>query len=96
MKRKAVSILLLTFILLAIVSTNVFATNTNTERNIINNINNIATINNVTTNNTNRTNTVVNTTSLPKTGVDYSLFVVIGLFACSAVYAYAKIRKYKV
>ena len=67
----------------------------------------ISTINNTTTpvtTNTNTTNTntantntnssVYNNTSLPKTGVDYSIiFIILACVAC-AVYAYIKIRDY--
>lgn len=42
------------------------------------------------------TSTYNNTTSLPQTGAgDYTMILIIGLFAVSAVYAYKKIVDYK-
>lgn len=51
---------------------------------------------NNTTNNTNRnnSNSSVYDSNLPKTGIDYSVLFIIGIFAIVAVYAYIKIRKY--
>lgn len=51
---------------------------------------------NNTANNTNRnnSNSSVYDSNLPKTGVDYSVLFIIGIFAIVAIYAYIKIRKY--
>ena len=51
---------------------------------------------NNTANNTNinNSNSSVYDSNLPKTGVDYSVLFIIGIFAIVAIYAYIKIRKY--
>ena len=72
-------------------------TNTNT-----NTTNPIGTLNSTTNTNTNtNTNTTTNTnssvynnTSLPKTGVDYSILLIMLACAVCAIYAYIKIRNY--
>ena len=73
-------------------------TNTNT-----NTTNPIGTLNSTTNTNTNTKNTntntntnssVYNNTSLPKTGVDYSILLIMLACAVCAIYAYIKIRNY--
>lgn len=73
-------------------------TNTNT-----NTTNPIGTLNSTTNTNTNTKNTntntntnssVYNNTSLPKTGVDYSILFIMLACAVCAIYAYIKIRNY--
>lgn len=60
-------------------------TNTNTTKTNITNTN---------TANTNTNSSVYNNTSLPKTGVDYSIiFIILACVVC-AVYAFIKIRDY--
>lgn len=71
---------------------NVNSGNNTAENNNLSAINPIGNTNN--TNNT--TSTYNNTTNLPKTGAgDYTMILVIGIFAVIAVYAYKKIRDYK-
>lgn len=63
---------------------------TNTAANTTNTANAVNLIQNT------NTSTYNNTTSLPQTGAgDYTMILVIGLFAVSAVYAYKKIVDYK-
>lgn len=66
-----------------------------TENTSNNNVNTNANINTNTNVNTN-TNTNNTTDSIPYTGVDYSLLVIIAICGASAVYAYKKIRDYNI
>ena len=67
------------------VTTNTNTTNTNTTNKNTTNTN---------TANTNTNSSVYNNTSLPKTGVDYSIiFIILACVVC-AVYAFIKIRDY--
>ena len=50
--------------------------------------------NNTNNSNRNNSNSSVYDSNLPKTGVDYSVLFIIGIFAIVAIYAYMKIRKY--
>lgn len=69
----------------------------NRGNNTVNNLNNTNnTVNNV-TNNT-RNNTTNNTnkvTTMPNTGVDYSILLIVAICGISAIYAYKKISDYK-
>lgn len=58
----------------------------NTNNSVNNNVNN--TVNNAVNNKVN------NTTSIPNTGVDYSVVFIIAVCGISAIYAYKKIRDY--
>ena len=58
----------------------------NTNNSVNNNVNN--TVNNAVNNKVN------NTTSIPNTGVDYSVVFIIAVCGISAIYAYKKIRNY--
>lgn len=104
---KKVILMVMVVFLLSAITTVAFATNDNIQ--IIGNTNmdgvlNITDTNSSTTNTANavnliqntNTSTYNNTTSLPQTGAgDYTMILVIGLFAVSAVYAYKKIVDYK-
>lgn len=71
------------------------ANNLNNTNNTVNNVTNNATNN--TTNNT-RNNTINNTnkaTTMPNTGVDYSILLIVAVCGVSAIYAYKKISDYK-
>lgn len=73
----------------------------NIEENNSTNSNNTATnsikANTTNTNNTNVANNNVNkTATIPYTGIDYSVVVIIAICGISAVYAYKKIRDYNV
>lgn len=64
-----------------------------------NNTNNNSTNTNVTattTNNTNTNSNVNKTATIPYTGIDYSVLLIIAICGVSAVYAYKKIRDYNV
>lgn len=78
---------------------NISDTNSTTTNTAINDIGNIATPTNNLIQNTNtnaNTSTYNNTSNLPQTGAgDYTMILIIGLFAVSAVYAYKKIVDYK-
>ena len=50
--------------------------------------------NNTNNSNRNNSNSSVYDSNLPKTGVDYSVLFIIGIFVIVAIYAYMKIRKY--
>lgn len=52
--------------------------------------------NNTNGNNTNNNNTNNTTKSIPYTGIDYSVILIIAICGISAVYAYKKIRDYNV
>lgn len=67
-------------------------TNNTNNTNTSNNINN--TINNITANNTNNNSNA--TTSIPYTGINYSVIVIIAICGVSAIYAYKKIRDYNI
>ncbi len=62
--------------------------NTNVQKNI-----SAVTQNNITNNVANNTNT---NATIPYTGIDYSVIVIIAICGISAVYAYKKIREYNV
>lgn len=64
-------------------------TNNNTNNNTSNNKNNVLNKTNNTANNTNRT------TTMPNTGVDYSILLIVAVCGISAIYAYKKISDYK-
>lgn len=49
-----------------------------------------------TTNNTNTNSNVNKTATIPYTGIDYSVLLIIAICGVSAVYAYKKIRDYNV
>lgn len=70
--------------------------NTNNTTNNLNNTNN--TTNNLNNTNSNRNNNTNsnrnNTTTIPNTGVDYSVVFIIAICGISAIYAYKKIRDY--
>lgn len=60
--------------------------------------NNVIQNNNTTNNVTNRTNNTANNTnktSMPDTGVDYSILLIVAVCGISAIYAYKKISDYK-
>lgn len=74
--------------------------NDTTSNNTIgNNSTNNITANNVTTNKvTNKTNNTANNTNkttMPDTGVDYSILLIVAVCGISAIYAYKKISDYK-
>ena len=75
-------------------------TNTNTNTNTTNPIGTLNSTTNTNTNtkntntNTNTNSSVYNNTSLPKTGVDYSILLIMLACAVCAIYAYIKIRNY--
>lgn len=74
---------------------NITDTNSNTTNTATNTANTTNTVNLIQNTNTS-TSTYNNTTSLPQTGAgDYTMILIIGLFAVSAVYAYKKIVDYK-
>lgn len=76
---------------LDITDTNSSTTNTATNS-IANTTNTINLISNTSTN----TSTYNNTSNLPQTGAgDYTMILIIGLFAVSAVYAYKRMLDYK-
>lgn len=56
--------------------------------------NDISTITNATNNTTNVNTNKNNVTSMPNTGVDYSVVFIIAISGISAIYAYKKIRNY--
>lgn len=63
----------------------------NTVNNAVNNaVNNVT--NNTRNNTTNNTNKV---TTMPNTGVDYSILLIVAICGISAIYAYKKISDYK-
>lgn len=73
---------------------NITDTNSNTTNTATNSMAN--TTNTVNLIQNTNTSTYNNTTSLPQTGAgDYTMILIIGLFAVSAVYAYKKIVDYK-
>lgn len=109
-KTKEIILCVITLIVLALVTTNVFASDINALLNDMNNTaNEIPKINsttNNTVNNTNQNNTAVNNTSnrnrntknnstMPETGIDYSIVFIIAVCGVSTIYAYKKIRDYK-
>lgn len=59
----------------------------NTANNAVNNV-----TNNTRNNTTNNTNKV---TTMPNTGVDYSILLIVAICGISAIYAYKKISDYK-
>lgn len=63
-------------------------TNNNTSNNTSNNTNNVLNKTNNTANNTNKT-------TMPNTGVDYSILFIVAVCGVSAIYAYKKISDYK-
>ena len=71
-------------------------TNTNTTNPIgtLNSTTNTNTNTKTTNTNTNTNSSVYNNTSLPKTGVDYSILLIMLACAVCAIYAYIKIRNY--
>lgn len=104
MSNLKLKIFLIVILLVAIVftvSSNALAVNDNrTEVTDFNVTNNNTSTFNTNTNNNATNNTVSNynntTTSLPKTGIDYSMIIIIALFTMSAIYAYTRIRKYRI
>ncbi len=68
--------------------------NNNSFEQIPSTTNNTNTNTNTTNTNTNTNNNATNT--IPYTGVDYSVIVIIAICGVSAVYAYKKIRDYNV
>ncbi len=67
--------------------------NTNNNNNTNTNTNTNAS---ATTNNTNTNSNVNKTATIPYTGIDYSVLLIIAICGVSAVYAYKKIRDYNV
>ena len=104
-----VAMLLLVFAVIICISTSVLAseenieiieidpnaTNNTSTENTTNTMN--ITDNNTTTNDTNNSSlyNINNTTDLPKTGIDYTIVLIIALFIVSAVYSYKKISDHK-
>lgn len=75
------------------------ATNNNISQ-IVDRSNNTAnnTTNNTTNNVVNKTNNIANNTNkttMPDTGVDYSILLIVAVCGISAIYAYKKISDYK-
>lgn len=110
-KTKELIICLIAIIALVLtITTNVFAQDINALLNEANNnefeqiIDNNTTPNNVAKNNTNTSTATVNNTNntnnttktIPYTGIDYSVVLIIAICGISAVYAYKKIRDYNV
>ena len=98
---KIVSVVILILMLLIGFSSNILATddsnrNTIPYVNTVNTDNTDNTDNNTINNNVSNYNNTTNTTTLPKTGIDYSIFVIIGICIVSAVYSYIRIRKYRI
>lgn len=108
---KMILIVMMALVFISLVSTFVYASDTNglnliTDPNATTTTNNITTNTNTSTNTTNNitTNTSTNTSSynntttkLPQTGIeDYSLGLIIVVCAVSAIYAYKKIRDYNI
>lgn len=65
-----------------------------------NTTNNFSNTNNNTNNSTNKVNNTTknvnkNTTTMPNTGVDYSILFIVAVCGISAIYAYKKISDYK-
>lgn len=108
LKRKVFAIVLI-LVCLLVLSSNVLATNTNdidnsNRQQITINSNTSGTINtntentqntNTNNNNNNNVSTYTNDTTLPDTGIDYSILIIITLFAISTIFAYTKIKKYR-
>lgn len=104
-KTKEIIICIITLIALVLsIATNVFAEVTIKDINTINsgnkNVQQIEDRGNNTKNNTsNNKNNVLNktnkTTTMPNTGVDYSILLIVAVCGISAIYAYKKISDYK-